>query len=366
MSYVIVTGGREAIRQAEALMRYYRVKDSAEGFDYRLINKNLRLLVDRMMSEGGLYAPEYAALALKQAEGDPYEATFLLRCYRSTLERNCCTLTLNTEGMRIVRRISAVYKDISGGQVLGPTRDYTHHLLDFSLREENVEKISAFTKEFLGSPAFEEVPEAFGKVTVKMREEGLISTPAVTEEEEPFDITRQNMPIPAPRSAHLQALSRGETGVLTALAYSYVRGFGANTHPMIAELRVGYVPIFLPHPFDEDGIYIGEMLLTEVEMVNTIEKNKICKQQALFSLGYGLCFGHNEQKAISMAILEHCLERPGKSPAEDEEFVLKHIDSLDAGGIINHYNLPHYVSFNSTVDRMQQISKAIKKEKKDT
>jgi alpha-D-ribose 1-methylphosphonate 5-triphosphate synthase subunit PhnI len=35
--------------------------------------------------------------------------------------------------MRLERRISAVYKDIPGGQMLGPTYDYTHRLLDFTL-----------------------------------------------------------------------------------------------------------------------------------------------------------------------------------------------------------------------------------------
>ena len=32
-----------------------------------------------------------------------------------------------------VRRISATFKDVPGGQLLGRTRDYTQRLLDFSL-----------------------------------------------------------------------------------------------------------------------------------------------------------------------------------------------------------------------------------------
>lgn len=365
MSYVIVTGGREAIRQAEMLTKYYRIRNSKHGFDHCLIQDNLTLLVDRIMSEGGLYAPEYAALALKQAEGDPYEATFLLRSYRSTLEHAGCTLTINTDEMRIIRRISAAFKDIPGGQILGPTRDYTHHLLDFSLRNETAEKISAFTREFLNSVTCQETTESFDRVTKKMRQDGLVSTPEIVSEEDPFDITRQNMPIPAPRSARLQALSRGETGVMMALAYSYGRSFGANTHPMIAELRSGYVSVFIPHPYDEteNGLYIGEILLTEVEMINTLDTGKAHGESPSFGLSYGLCFGRNEQKAISMAMLEYCMGLSGKSPAEDEEFVLRHIDSLDSGGIINHYNLPHYVSFNATVEHAQRIKNAVKVEK---
>ena len=35
--------------------------------------------------------------------------------------------------MKIDRRISATFKDVPGGQVLGPTFDYTHRLIDFKL-----------------------------------------------------------------------------------------------------------------------------------------------------------------------------------------------------------------------------------------
>ena len=41
--------------------------------------------------------------------------------------------------MRIARRISAAFKDIPGGQVLGATYDYTHRLMNFSLETEDVE-----------------------------------------------------------------------------------------------------------------------------------------------------------------------------------------------------------------------------------
>ena len=35
--------------------------------------------------------------------------------------------------MVVERRISAIFKDLPGGQILGPTFDYTHRLLDFEL-----------------------------------------------------------------------------------------------------------------------------------------------------------------------------------------------------------------------------------------
>lgn len=355
MGYVTVTGGKEAIYQAEQLVDYYRLKDSSGEFSHTMIYKHLRLLVDRVMSEGELYAPEYAALAVKQAEGDPYEAIFLMRSYRSTLVRSHYTLTLKTEDMRIIRRISSAFRDIPGGQILGPTRDYTHRMLRFSLRKENIDDISAFLKEFRSLPPLQDKTSPFIKVIDQMRQDGLVPAPQNQDVIEPFDITRQNIRLPAPRSARLQALTRSDAGMLSSLAYSYTRGFGANTHPTIAELRVGYVPVFIPHPYDNEiSIYVGEMLLTEVETINTINSEKN-SNQPLFSIGYGLCFGHNEQKAIAMSIIEHCLETPGTAPAEDEEFVLMHSDALDAGGIIFHFNLPHYVTFNATLERLEQL-----------
>lgn len=94
----------------------------------------MSLLVDRVMSEAGLYAKEYAALALKQCEGSVEEAVFLLRAYRSTLKRSYDTYVADTKNMRIVRRISSAFKDIQGGQILGATYDYTHRLMHFGLK----------------------------------------------------------------------------------------------------------------------------------------------------------------------------------------------------------------------------------------
>src|SRR6476660_9056280 len=134
MAYVAVTGGQEAIQQAEQLVKYYRSKESNAVLDVSMIEKQLRLLVDRIMGEGGMYAPEYAAVSLKQAEGDPAEAAFLVRSYRSTLPRNHYSLVAEPANMRVIRRISSSFRDMPGGQVLGPTYDYTHRMLNFSLK----------------------------------------------------------------------------------------------------------------------------------------------------------------------------------------------------------------------------------------
>ncbi|MDF2670564.1 MAG: carbon-phosphorus lyase [Paenibacillus sp.] len=372
MAYVAVTGGQEAIAEANSLVQYYRVKGSPRSMDIELMEKQLRLLVDRVMGEGGIYAPEYAAIALKQAEGDPAEAAFLLRAYRSTLPRNHYSLTVEPADMRVIRRISSSFRDVPGGQILGPTYDYTHRMLNFSLRHEGDEEITAFVSQFAGDGVHQEGSLTLKKVADLLREQGLMAkvvrSPAA-EQEEPFDITRQKMTIPSTRAARLQTLARGETGAMTALAYSSMRGYGV-VHPTVGELRVGYSAVHIPHPYSQDGeddpVYIGEMMLTEVETINSF-KQDAQSGDVQFLLGYGLCFGQNEVKGISMAILERSLETAGTAPAQDEEFVLTHIDSVESNGFVSHLKLPHYITFQSSLDQIRKVQvnqqeKAKKKE----
>ncbi|WP_368275917.1 carbon-phosphorus lyase complex subunit PhnI, partial [Klebsiella pneumoniae] len=132
--YVAVKGGEKAIRAAHALQEQKRRGDGRlPELSVEQIGDQLSLAVDRVMTEGGIADRELAALALKQASGDNVEAIFLLRAYRTTLPRLAVSEPINTAEMRLERRISAVYKDIPGGQLLGPTYDYTHRLLDFTL-----------------------------------------------------------------------------------------------------------------------------------------------------------------------------------------------------------------------------------------
>lgn len=357
-----LTEEQDAIGQSARLREFYRLRRAGRELHATELLAQQRLLVDRVMSEAGLYAPSYAALALKQAEGDPTEAVFLLRAYRSTLARNHCSNMVDMKQMRVIRRISSSFSDIPGGQLLGPTADYAHRLLDFSLWREDGDAIRQFVEQFVqqaGTMMDEsEVLLVLDKVTERLRTEGLVATPSAAEEIEPFDITRSQLSFPAVRSARLQTLARGETGAMTALAYSSMRGFG-GVHPTIGQLSVGYAPLYVPHPhrvgeFDEeDSVYIGEVMLTEVETINSFTHSGSA-QEPQFALGYGVSFGQNELKAIAMSILERTLETEGNAPAQDEEFVLLHIDSVEAGGYLAHLKLPHYITYQSKLDRLRR------------
>jgi alpha-D-ribose 1-methylphosphonate 5-triphosphate synthase subunit PhnI len=163
---------------------------------------------------------------------------------------------------------------------------------------------------------------------------------------------------PVPRSAALSVMARAETGSLLAIAYSNMRGYG-DIHPTVAELRVGYLPVLLPHPITGEPTEVGEVLVTECEVVAMYEADPSngCGGKPMFTIGYGACFGHNEVKAIAMAILDRALQKGMKdgpeNPSEDPEFVLLHVDGVDSMGFASHYKMPHYVTFQSDLDRLR-------------
>ena len=354
MGYVAVKGGNEAIEKACRLFAHERTKGSSPPLGVEQIKEQLYLAVDRVMGEGSLYAPDLAALALKQSAGDTFEAAFMLRAFRATQQRVGTSLTVGSEKMRIIRRISSAFKDIPGGQILGATSDYTLRLLDFDLLKDDEARRAAFrARIFDHLPAKVEIPETFPKVIGILRREGLLEEAlgAGRQEEQAFDITRRPLTFPAPRSASLQALARSETGGMLALAYSSMRGYG-NIHPTLGELRIGYLPLSIKHPVSGEPYSVGEVKVTEAEVLARMQGNDGMPR---FSLGYGFCFGQNEIKAISMAILDRCTRTDKPScPAEDQEFVLYHTDGIESMGFCNHWKLPHYVDFLSDLDRLRK------------
>jgi alpha-D-ribose 1-methylphosphonate 5-triphosphate synthase subunit PhnI len=361
MGYVAIKGGKAAIEGAAAATDYLRACGSEQGEPLALdaIEGQLRLLVSRVVSEGGLYHPKLAALAIKQFQGDTLEAAFALRAYRSTKPRLLETPPQNTAQMRVIRRISSAFKDIPGGQVLGPTYDYALRLLNLGLADEDPQAFRAIARRFLADAPENELPDSFPKVLDALRAEGLLPL-LKSVAGAPFDITRQPLIFPVPRAAALATMARAETGSLLAIAYSNMRGYG-DVHPTIAELRVGYMPVMLPHPVTGETMEAGEVLMTECEVVAMFEGDEHGGKPT-FTLGYGACFGHNEVKAISMAILDRALQKgmkdganPGNlgNPSEDPEFVLLHVDGVDSMGFASHYKMPHYVTFQSDMDRLR-------------
>ncbi|HDH0727443.1 TPA: carbon-phosphorus lyase complex subunit PhnI [Klebsiella aerogenes] len=348
--YVAVKGGEKAISAAHALQDQKRRGDGRlPELSVEQISEQLSLAVDRVMTEGGIADRELAALALKQASGDNVEAIFLLRAYRTTLPRLAVSEPVDTAGMRLERRISAVYKDIPGGQLLGPTYDYTHRLLDFALlangEPPSVQKAGSETQP---------TPHVFNLLT----QQGLAKAEA-DRGASPDDITRTPPVYPCSRSSRLQQLVRGDEGYLLALAYSTQRGYGRN-HPFAGEIRSGYVQVEIVPEELGFSVNIGELLLTECEMVNGFVDPE--DEPPHFTRGYGLTFGMSERKAMAMALVDRALQAPEygeeiSGPAQDEEFVLAHADNVEAAGFVSHLKLPHYVDFQAELALLKRLQR---------
>lgn len=352
--YVAVKGGERAILGSYTLLSEHRRGDPAiPELSLEQIKQQLRLAVDRVMTEGSVYDPDLAALALKQAAGDAVEAIFLLRAYRTTLPRFGYTRAIDTANMQLWRRISATFKDLPGGQLLGPTYDYTQRLLDFSLAASG-EQPGQFEVTGKTSAAGENVP----RVVDLLDEEGLIEKNLCDENDpDPVDLTRQPLDFPASRETRLQNLARGDEGFLLAMGYSTQRGY-AHSHPFAGEIRFGEVEVFIEPEELGFPISIADISVTECQMVNQFGGSK--SEPPRFTSGYGLTFGHSERKAMGMALVDRSLraEELGErvaSPAQMPEFVLSHSDNLEASGFVQHLKLPHYVDFQSELELVRKM-----------
>lgn len=355
MGYVAVKGGSQAIEKSVEL---YKTRRLTEGEDIAVetIKTNMRPLINQVMSEASLYDRDLCALAIKQAEGNMEEAVFLMRAHRSTLPRLYYSTVTNTRDMFVERRVSASFKDIPGGQILGASPDFTHRLLDDDLKEiQPMEAPSKISEEIDYPYSLNQLP----KVIDYLEEEELFVKSPV-DDTEPDDITKESIEFPSSRSERLQSLTRGQTGAVTSLGYAEIRGYGFSTHPNIGECRVGEQPIHIQAFEGEDEYFIGDIELTEIDsfLPDDDEKQSGDDSEMTFKIGYGLTFGQNETKAIAMSVLDYSLSHPVLNQATtDDEFVLYHIDSVESTGFISHLKLPHYVTFQSKLDRMRQTKK---------
>jgi alpha-D-ribose 1-methylphosphonate 5-triphosphate synthase subunit PhnI len=345
--YVAVKGGEAAIANAHKLLADRRRGDrNVPALRLDQIVEQLGLAVDRAMGEGSLYDRELAALAIVQARGDLIEAIFLVRAYRTTLPRFGFSQPIETARMRIERRVSATFKDLPGGQLLGPTFDYTHRLLDPAVVDEDV----------ASPPSREGRDDATPRVTDLLAHEGLIEPDGVGTGEI-GDLTREPMQFPMNRDLRLQALARGDEGFLLALGYSTQRGY-ARSHPFAGEIRIGEVDVALEVPELGFAVRLGRVRVTECQMVNQFKGNAETPPQ--FTRGYGLVFGQAERKAMAMALCDRALRARElgediTAAAQDEEFVISHSDNVQATGFVEHLKLPHYVDFQAELGLIRKL-----------
>ena len=354
--YVAVKGGEAAIANAHRLLADRRRGDrGVPALRLDQVVEQLGLAVDRVMGEGSLYDKELAALAILQARGDLIEAIFLVRAYRTTLPRFGYSRPIDTGAMLIERRVSATFKDLPGGQVLGPTFDYTHRLLDPTLTEGLADAPHEVPAE----------PENAPRVTDLLDNEALIEPDFGHEDERNLngnvgDLTREPLQFPLDRDLRLQALARGDEGFLLSLGYSTQRGY-ARSHPFVGEIRIGEVEVELDIPELGFAVSLGRVRVTECQMVNQFKGSQNVPPQ--FTRGYGLVFGQAERRAMSMSLVDRALRAREFGEdltgiAQDEEFVISHCDNVQATGFVEHLKLPHYVDFQAELDMIRRMRAA--------
>ncbi len=372
--YVAVKGGEKAVKQSRRLVeKMRRGPETISPIRTNQIEHQMGLGVDRVMAEGSLYDQKAAATALKQAQGDTMEAIFLVRAFRTTLKRFGTSAPIDTQHMQIIRRISGIYKDIPGGQVLGPTYDYTHRLIDFDSDEKKEAPLKNQVSK-VDSADQEISPQQMTRVIDILRQQGLmdISSP-MSPQENVEDLTREPLKLPASRSIRLQNLARGDEGFLLGAAYSLQRGFGLDRHPFLGELRVGYITVKYTPPELGFEIIVGKIKITECFMINRFDGSE--NKSPGFENGYGLVFGQSERKAMSMSLLDRSLQNTsGQSnsdvknsyPAQDQEFILSHSDNVESSGFVQHLKLPHYVDFQSELVFIRNLKREHNKKKENS
>lgn len=350
MSYVAIKGGTEAI-QASKRFHASELKDAQEIGDEAII-KGLRFSCDRVMAEGALYTEKLAAKAIRLSGGDLLEAAFYVRAHRSTCQRIGTVEEINSDDIQIIRRISSAFKDIEGGQILGPSCDYVIRL--FSSLKKNEDPDDGFVFE----PDSEPIRQK--SALHSLRKNDRIATLENTEEQ-PFDVTRSFPLPPYPRSAVMQVMARGETGSLLAFAYTTMRGYG-DVHPTIGDLRLGMADIVFTHPFTGSRVKVGVIKVTACETVGSFSPDPRDGEIRL-AVGYGFCFGFNETKAIAMSILDLAMSHQGYSVggqaiAANPEIIIHHVDAIESMGFTNHFKLPHYVTFQADQQVLKKASES--------
>ncbi len=359
MGYSGARGGLEAILAAERLVREARDDAPAPWASTDQITARFRLAVDRVQGEAGLYHEATAADAFRQAEGDPLEAAHLVRAHRSTLPRLAVSEPVNPDDMVVLRRIVPAHRTPDGPQLLGRTTDYTGRMLEREPIRRHACPPAERRREAGGQApvgsqhrSSERAERTPGRFSAFLRSQGLLVEHPPTDAA-PFDVTRRPARPPAPRSAVLASMARAETGALVGLWYRSILGPDGDIHEVtLGEVRHGHLPLRVLHPHTGNPVQVGRFRATEAEAIEDLDGAD--EDRTCFDVGYGLCFGHNERKAIAMANLDIACRRFGRT-GPLEQLLLLTTDGLDSAGFLEHLKLPHYVTFRSMVERKQAM-----------
>lgn len=337
--YATMTGSGAALDAARALW-------AAEPED------DLRPLVEQVCAEAGAWCPDAARRAIRQSRGDVARAVTLVRVWVATLPMIAAE-PLAGERVQLVRRISAAYRDVPGGQWLGPSAEFESRLLawedDDGPRGEGAADAVAPAEESdsaIEAPTRADVPTVRGL----LREFPIASPTSVEDGPDPASVP---LTFPTSRATALAHLARAETGALVALASMSLAG---RREAVIVESTLGIAAVALPHPRTGAACEVDEIPIASAEVV----VDAVVDGRPGLRLGFGATLGGLERRAIAVAVLDATLEESVASGSAamplDAPTVLAASDGLATNGFVEHLRLPHYASFTSYVEQVETIA----------
>ncbi|MCW0216587.1 MAG: carbon-phosphorus lyase complex subunit PhnI [Pseudonocardia sp.] len=340
-------GGTEAIVAAERLVLDRRARLDS-GLTADAVVESFPLAIDRVMGEGGLWDPDTAAAAFRQANGDLSEAVHLIRAHRSTLPRVAFSDPIDPREMELLRRVVSTQRRPDGPILLGETVDYTARIL-----HDGPDLPLPVVEERDGPPPEHPADGPFRRYRDYLADRGVLVDRSGAEDEEPFDIQMVAPRLPAHRSAWLSAMAQADTGALITIWYQSVLGpdgYAAEA-VTLGEVRHGRLPVRVRHPHTGEPVEIGRVRVSETEAVAHLGELR-GEDPTTYDVGYAMAFGHNERKVIAAASLDVSLVRfkGSETGRRLEQIVLHTTDGLAASGFLEHLKLPHYVTFQSGLD----------------
>lgn len=310
------------------------------------------VLVEQVCAEAGLWSPDVAARALAQAGGDTVRAVGLLRVWAAALPQ-IPVLDVTPADVQLVRRLSAAYAEVPGGQWLGPAPELASRLLDWG--DAPAHRVEAD----------DEAPDTDGPSETHAAPEG--TPPTRAECPRVRDLFTEAVVVPVPedgpgqdpataplghvidRATRSGVLARGETASLVSLAALVL---GRRREAVLAEATAGHAALRIPHPRTGRPCAVIEVPITEAEAVVDAE----VEGQPALAIGWGASLTTIERRAIAIALLDGALQADTDASgglAIDDQTVMAAIDGSATNGFVEHLRLPHHASFASYLDQVR-------------
>jgi len=304
----------------------------------------LAALLDQVCAEAGVWAPDAASRALVQAHGDIARAVTLVRVWAATLP-DLAIETPTEYDIQVVRRVSAAFQDVAGGQWLGDAPDLDPRLLDWA---DHTPPAPGTSPEETQETAVPPVPirADVPRVAALLESVPVEAPPTGVEGDDP---TRMPLVFPAPRENVLAALARAETGALVSLA---ALALARRREAVLTEATVIEVHVAVRHPRTGRPCSVATVPCTEAEIVADADVGG----RPGLRVGYGASLGRIERRSLAAALLDGVLREETEDPTPivlDGPTVTYGVDGQATAGFVDHLRLPHYASFGSYLDQLR-------------